>query len=460
MGMTRYLDEIARFAAETSSEDLPIEVRDRTKLIMSDSIAAIVAGAGEPEVKALVARMATASTGSSLIIGAGRHVEPGLAALLNGSAGTFLEQDEGNQFCKGHPGMHTIPAVLACAAGKEVSGRDFLTAVTVGYEVGARIGIATNLRDSMHPHGTWGVICAAVGVARLLGFDAAQIKSLLNVASSLTLATSKKTMLEGGTVRNMYTGIAGQLGILACTLVEAGFTGEKDGLASVFGTVVSDSFDEGAMTGQLGQRWEVARNYFKLHSCCRYNHAALDALQVIISDHPDIYNVENIERIDIRTYSLAAELDDQSPKNTLAAKFSLPFAIATTLINQTSEYGSFTWEAVCNSTIQELAKQVYVTEDAEMSRALPDARPAHVTVKLRNGSILEAGTETNRGDWRDPYSEAELRVKYDKLTRRMWSREKSQNIYNEITALDRVESLNPLINALDQADQSTNAEKT
>ena len=111
--------------------------------------------------------------------------------------------DEGNQFCKGHPGMHTFPAAFAYSQTHGTSGKDLITAIAIGYEVGARVGIATNLRMSMHPHGTWGTICAAVGVARLAGFNAEQMKTLLNVSSNMSLATSRRTMLEGGTVRNL-----------------------------------------------------------------------------------------------------------------------------------------------------------------------------------------------------------------------------------------------------------------
>lgn len=65
----------------------------------------------------------------------------------------------------------------------------------LGYEIGARIGIASNLRSAMHPHGSWGTVGAAAAVAKLAGADAAKMREVVNVASSLTLATSKNTML-------------------------------------------------------------------------------------------------------------------------------------------------------------------------------------------------------------------------------------------------------------------------
>jgi len=439
--MTFYLDEVAAFAAECAFADLPSPVIERTKLVIADCIGAIAGGSVEPEIEELSINLAGSSgEGEAAVIGTALRTEPAKAALLNGAAGTFLEMDEGNQFCKGHPGMHTFPAVFAAAEATPASGPDLITALAVGYEVGARVGIATDLRMSMHPHGTWGTLCAAVGVGRLVGFNADQMKTLLNVAANLSLATSRRTMLEGGTVRNIFTGVSNQMGLLACDMVDAGFTGELDGIGNVFGKVVSDTFDPTAMTEDLGTRWEIARNYFKLHSCCRFNHAALDALEDIVRSHDGPVSVEDIEAISVDTYFLAAELDDRNPKNTLAGKFSVPFAMATTLINDSSGVQSFTWDAIRNETIQALANKVEVRNDPEMSAKLPELRPATVKIAMRDGAVLEAATETNRGDWRDPYSNAELKAKFHDLAARTWTKDDAEAVYEATMTLETLAS--------------------
>src|SRR6202030_1661799 len=99
----------------------------------------------------------------------------GMAAFLNGTAGTMLEIDEGNQFARGHPGIHVVPAVLAAAEELGSSGSDVLLAIALGYEIGSRVGIASKLRVTMHPHGTWGTVGAAVAVARLHGASSKQM---------------------------------------------------------------------------------------------------------------------------------------------------------------------------------------------------------------------------------------------------------------------------------------------
>jgi 2-methylcitrate dehydratase PrpD len=426
------LGDLAEFVA-TATPDAG--VRARAALILADSIGAMVGGAAEAEVRALVDRMAASSRGPAPVIGRGLHIAAPVAAFLNGTAGTTLEMDEGNQFCKGHPGMHVIPAVLAAAAGRPTGGGELLDAIALGYEAAARVGIATSLRPSMHPHGTWGAIGAAGAVMRLNHQPAAAIREAMNIAANLGLTTSRRTMLEGGTVRNVFAGVSNQMGLLAADLVACGYSGDGDGVGQVFGRVASDRFDAAQLSEGLGSRWEVMRNYFKMHSCCRYNHAALDALQ-IIRDKAGALPLAEIDTILVETYALAVELDDPAPKNVLAAKFSVPFALATTLVNGSSGVESFAAGMVGNDTIRALAARVRVREDPAMSAQLPDNRPARVTITLRDGRTLSAATKTNRGDWQDPYPVTEIRAKFLSLTARMWPAAESARIWDMILDSD------------------------
>ena len=446
-----YLDSLARFAAEYPTADIPNDAIERTKLIIADCVAAIVGGNAEPEMSALRETANAQVAGPALILGTPRQTSTSQAALINGTAGTFLEMDEGQTFSKGHPGMHTLPAALAYAQANDVSGADFLAATAIGYDVGARVGIGSALRLTMHPHGTWGAINAATAVARLTRCDTEKMKTAINMGATLGLATSRRTMLEGGTVRNAFAGVSGQMGIMTGDLIEAGFCGEVDGVAHVYGGVVSDTFNPDAVIEDLGKRWEVTRNYFKMHSCCRFNHAALDALDMISKDMNGTLTPENIEQIEVDTYSLAVELDDPNPRNTLAGKFSLPFSLATTIINGSSGVESFTWDQIERDDIRALATKVIVREDADMSAQLPARRPARLAIAMADGTRLEAATQTNRGDWSDPYRPDELREKYLNLTGRLWTGSGAKAVHDEIMTLEQASSINRLSELMQSA---------
>jgi 2-methylcitrate dehydratase PrpD len=438
--MPDYLNRLVSYICSTSFDDLPGEVVQRAKEVTADSLAVIAAGAQEGEMKALRQSLAALENkGAATMIGAGTRTESAKAALFNGTAGTFLELDEGNQFGRGHPGIHVIPAALAFSEEQVMSGREFLTALILGYEIATRIGIACKIRMSMHPHGTWGTVGAAAAVGKLMGYGERKMKEIINVSSSLGLATSRRTMLEGGTVRNVYAGVSGHMGILAHHLVESGFMGEQDGLGTVYGSVVSDTFNQAIMTEDLGKRYEIARNYFKMHACCRYNHGTLDALERVLAGRS--LRPEEIERIDVETYSLAAQLSDRSPKNMLAAKFSIPFAVATAMVHGSTGAESFRPEAVHDPAVKDLAGRVLVSEDPALTAMMPARRPSRIKVTLKSGERLEAEVFMNRGDFEDPYGAADLESKYYSLADPVWGHKRSEAIYARVMAFEKVENV-------------------
>lgn len=413
-----YLDTFAAFAADLRFDALPPAVRAHTGWVLADTLAAIVAGSAEPELRAWAQRQPTG--GGATLVGLGRDTQPMAAALVNGAAGTFLEMDEGNRFSRGHPAIHVLPAVLAlCESGGVADAHTFLSALVAGYEVGSRLGAASQLRGAMHPHGTWGTVGAAAASARVGGMDAGAMRETLNIGASMSIATSKKTMLEGGLVRNVYAGLSNHNGLLAAQLAQCGFTGERDGLASLFGQIVSERFDTAALMLDLGTDWHLSHNYFKLHSCCRYNHGTLDAIDAMAARGP-LPAPQDIARVSVRSYHLAAELKDPAPRNTLAAKFSVPFAVATRLVNGSSAMDSFTWNAVRDPRVLALAQKVEIAEDPAMSARLPHERPARVVITDHAGRQWVGEAGVNRGDDAAPYSHGELRAKFMDLTGRVW----------------------------------------
>ena len=148
----------------------------------------------------------------------------------------------------------------------------------------------------------------------------------------------------------------------------------------------------------------------------------------------------------IATQANAAPIlnDPESPKNTLAGKFSVPFAVASTLINQSSGVESFTWEKVRDPNIQAFADKVEVFEDPAFTAMMPDFRPSRVTVRLYDGTELSAEATTNRGDTEDPYDDDELDRKYTELSGRVWNTTVANSVYDHCFSVDRLTDINEL----------------
>ena len=410
---TGWLETWSAFAAACRLEDIDAATRARARTTLADTLGAIAAGQQEPEIAALAARLEAAGGSGPMtaVIATPRLLPASAAVFVNGVAGTALELDEGNRFARGHPSIHVLPAAVAAAERHGRSGADFLLALCLGYEIGARIGAAATLRPGYHPHGTWGVVGAALAVAKLAGADARAIARSVNIAAALSLATSMRSALEGATVRNAYAGVANQLGLMAWEMAASGFGGEADGVATVFGRISGQDFRPAAMTEALGTRWEIARNYFKRHACCRYNHAALDALEDLAARHGRV-DPAAIARVRIETYGAAAELNGRAPPTALAARFSLPWAAASFLLRGAADVPAFRSAALDDAATLALAARVDVAEDPAMTARLPAQRPARVRIALTDGRVLEAERASNRGDADDPYPGAAIAAKF------------------------------------------------
>jgi 2-methylcitrate dehydratase PrpD len=140
------------------------------KEALSDIIACSIAGSQAP-VADIVKRFACQQWGegsSTMIMSAEKLTPPG-AALVNATMANALDIDDGHRLVKGHPGAVIFPAVLAAAEEHKISGKDFLTSMLIGYEIGIRAGmLAHQLRPEYHCTGSWGALGAAAGVSTTL----------------------------------------------------------------------------------------------------------------------------------------------------------------------------------------------------------------------------------------------------------------------------------------------------
>jgi 2-methylcitrate dehydratase PrpD len=414
--------EAAAFAASLDLGAVPDEALDRATLVVADSVGAVLGGSTAP----YVAAFAEGSTGGpATVLGTDRTAPATRAALANGSAGTVLELDEGHKYSTGHPAMHVLPAVLAvaetepsgdaggAAGAAEERGRRFLAAFVAGYEVGARVGIAcVPLVPEYHMHGVWGTVGAAAGVARYRGYDADTTLEAMRIGANHALHTRFDAATEGATVRNTYAGMSAMNGILAADQAAAGFTGLEDGLVRHLDRLCAEGFDRDAAADALGERWEISRGYFKNHAACRYTHGALDALDAI--EARTTVDPGAVRSVLVETYPDAARLTESRPENDLQAKFSIPFAVATRLLNGNSAKASFADDALTGEAYA-LAERVSVVAAEDLAVRVPEARSTRVTVEFDDGRELVEEVRYPKGDERNPWSVEELRTKFRTL---------------------------------------------
>ncbi len=383
-------------------------------LVVTDTLAAILGAAAEPDVAAFAgAAPHIGGHGASTVLATGARTSPYAAALANGQAAVRLELDEGNQFAANHPAAHTLPAVLAVAEELDAPGSAFLAAGAAAYEVAVRVGRGTRLRRAVHPFGTTMACGAAVGVARLRGLDLDTTVRAVQIAAALTPASTQRAANTGATVRNAITGVTAASGVLAVELAGTGTTADVRALHTVYGEVLGEAFDDRALDDGLGELRYLSRNYLKLHACSRWNHAPIEALAALVDEHG--IRVDDVESVEVATYDPASRLDGTAPTSGFGGKHSIPYSLAARLLLGHNGIAAYTDEVAADPALRDLMARVRVVEDPALTHLTPAVRAARVTVRLHDGRTLIAEEDRAPGGFDRPYDRTTLRAKHDEL---------------------------------------------
>jgi 2-methylcitrate dehydratase PrpD len=412
--MGQQIERLAEFIAQTQWEDVPEPVRRHTKLVLLDTLGVILAGAERPEVRQLRERLAgTAGTGATVYARGWPTHDPRTAALLNGIAGRSIELCEGLRLVSGQAAMQVLPGVLAVGEHAQSPGHDLLAALVLGYDVAGRLACGFTPRPLAHQNGQVSLLAAAAAGARLRGLDAAGISRAMRIATTLLLTPSYTNAVAGATTLNVAGGMSGFAAALAPELALAGFEAQEDAIEEALGNLVGSAFTPDGVLDELGTRWEITRNYFRLYACCNPIHPALDCLRAALAELQP--QPADIERIDIATYRFASVMRNPDPPNYFASKYSLPHAAAVMVVRGNAGFAELDDSAFGDAAVAALRHRVHVAEDQAMSAVAPRRRPARVTLTLSDGRQATRACDSHRGDFQDPFSEAEIRAKFREL---------------------------------------------
>jgi 2-methylcitrate dehydratase PrpD len=408
----RQVEALAAFVAATQWEDVPAYVQHHTRLVLLDTLGVILAGAERPEVRQLRAQLAGGS-GATVYARGWPSYDARTAALLNGIAGRSIELCEGLRLVSGQAAMQVLPGVLAVGEQARSTGRDMLTALLLGYDVAARLATGFTPRSLAHQNGQVSLLAAAAAGARLRNLDAHGISRAMRIATTLLLTPSYTNAVAGATALNVAGGMSGFAAALAPELALAGFEAEDNAIEQALGQLVGASFSPDGLLDELGTTWHITRNYFRLYACCNPIHPALDCLQHALAELQP--HADEIASVDIATYRFAAVMCNRDPPNYFASKYSLPHAAATMVVRGHAGHGALDDAAVHDPAIVSLRHRVTVAEDAAMTAVVPRLRPARVTVVLTDGRSATYACDSHRGDFQQPFAEAELRGKFREL---------------------------------------------
>lgn len=288
---------LAEYMVRARTADLPSEVATRGKHHILDTFAAMVSGATLPVGQMAIKYAALQGGGmDSTVAGLGGLHNGVFAALANGMLAHADETDDSHAAAGMHPGCAIIPAALAMAERNRKSGADFLKAVVLGYDVGARLmrAIGADIRqpnrryDTHAVGGTFGA-AAAAGACTAAPLGLTEARYLLSYAAHQASGLASYPMdslhVEKGFI---FGGMPARNGMTAAAMLEAGFTGIEDDLEGYNGFLPSfgaEKADPAQLSDGLGERFEITRTNIKKYSVGSPIQAPVDCLANIMRDH-------------------------------------------------------------------------------------------------------------------------------------------------------------------------------
>jgi len=408
------LAALTRWMADCTAGDIPEDVQARTALILADDLSAIVAARDEPELAALQAGLArSAGAPEATVFGAEpRRLDRYSAAAANGAAADWCELDSGYRRVICHAGIYCLPALMAEAEAEGRTAGEVLRALTLGYETVARIARALPFeRLVLHPHGSLAAIGAAAATAALRRLPAGDALAAVASAATMVMPGPYTHPINGAMVRNVWPGVAAWTGLRAADWAVIGIRGLPGALHDVFVEAFGATPRPDELTEGLGEEFAVAGGYHKLHACCQYGHAAIEATQALHARAGGALP----EAIHLDTHWRARVMDNPAPETTIAGKFSIQHIAASAAVHGHGGAEAFSAAALHDARVAALRARVTVAP-YEPERPWPNDRPTRVTWTMPDGARLTEDVPSARGGPDRPFTPEEIRAKIRDIT--------------------------------------------
>ena len=435
-------ERLARYVLETSYPSFPKEVVHQGKRCFLDLLGVALGGAKQPLSKILV-KMVKDFGGQpqATILGHGLKTNVMNAALVNGAMAHALDYDDTHSGSLGHPSAPLIPAVLAVAEWKGLSGKSALEAFILGFEVETRIGLGMGMKHydrGWHATSTFGRFGAAVAAGKLLGLSLEEMKIALGLAG--TQAAGLR-LVFGTMTKPFHPGKCAFDGVLSAILAQRGFTCAPNIIEGKKGywEVLGDDSNLEPMVKDLGKKYEVLKNTFKPYAACLLTHPTIDA----ILEMRGKYNLkpEDVDAISCDVGKFCLDSAGQvEPKTGLAGKFSTYYCAALALAEGVAGENMFTDKKVQDPQMVALRKKV----KAKVVPGYKDTE-AKVTITAKGGKKYSAYVDTPKGDPRNPPTDEELENKFRSLAPSVLPQKKINSLVDTIWNLEKVKNIRQVL---------------
>jgi 2-methylcitrate dehydratase PrpD len=458
--MATCTEALAEFALAQTLDSLPGNVLDKTKLMILDGVGLALAAAREDfAAKTIKALRVLGQSEDATVFGVPQRVPVSSAPLLNGMLIHAFDFDDTHHPLVIHNTSVVMPAALAVSEWRGLSGKDFLTAVAVGFEVSLRVARGARVHTihgrGYHPTAICGVFGGAAAAGRLLSLDHGQLTNAFGLAGSQG-SGNMEWQTDGSWSKRFQPGWSSHGAVVGALLAREGFTAPKttlEGSKGFYATHVgAENFSvENALDG-IGQDWEINRVEFKPYPCAGALQATVRACVNLHHRYhfsaDDIVDVECRVRMGDRPAEQGGEqiFAQQAPQGDYGAHFSTPFIAAVALLKGRLALADFDGDALKDPEVLKLSAKIRREDDPNHGR--PKYASGHVFVKTKDGKIYEERQHIHPGHVENPVSAADVQEKYRYNALRNVSEEKTEALMRQVMAIEQVANMRELTQQL------------
>jgi 2-methylcitrate dehydratase PrpD len=411
-------EAVARFACGQDFRAAPAELFERATRAVIDTVGVAIAGRQEPSFAILADTTGGGqASGEATVLPTRTRASAAQAAWLNGTAGHALDFDDVADELKGHPSVVLVSSLLALAEAGGNSGREFLEAYIVGFEIACALArglpVLPHYRAGWHATATVGVLAATAAAGRLLRLDETRLRNALGIAASMASGSRQNF---GTMTKPLHAGLAARDAVISAQLATNGFTADEHQLEAPMGyfRMYGADPDLSAVISSLAENNVLLSQGVgvKKYPCCYGTHRTADATLALYA--------RGIRAAETRSVSVSVEpgglqaIIHHQPQTGLQGKFSNEYVVAACLLDGDVKLSTFTDTAVGRADAQDLLRRVTLQEAATppFGPSTFDHAYAAVEILLSDGTTVRERCDVPRGDGRAPLTADELEAKF------------------------------------------------
>jgi 2-methylcitrate dehydratase len=412
--------KMAQFALSLTYDQIPASSRKEAKRFLLDSVGCALAALDNEDMhQAYEYIQMFGGPQQATVIGHGIKTDLGNATLMN--ALLIRAMDYNDIYWKQDPSHPSdiIPAALAPAEYKGLSGRDLLVGILIAYELEMRLCLTAHpgVREVGWHHASLTQFVSPLVAARMFGLTEDQAVAACGISGSSHFTLGGVVAGHLTNMKNTADPMATEAGVRAAMLASTGYSGPVElfeGKEGVFEVIRNVKWDADKMLDGLGEKFLITECGYKAFPTEALTHQPITAVMEVMSENGiDPHTVTDVlVETTTRGADILSDPSKYEPRTKETADHSLPYCIAVAVTKGNVLPSDFEEKALTDPFVWDMLTKIKVVANAEIDAMFPGVKRAIVTITTADGASFTKQADHAKGRAESPLTDEELIDKF------------------------------------------------